>query len=263
MAELTSGDCIAKFEKNSREEFRVSVNEFHGRKLINIRVFYKDREDKYLPGKQHGWLVCGLHPADGGVYSAYSAAEYLAGYAGAPPVVHLRRGETLRRYPQPGLEDGKTFVFWGRNYNTGGVPGLERPHTWVNQPEKMRGSRGGAGKWSSSGAASSAIRRAVARDPVLALRLAEPLRRSLAATLEAASLPSDGLPGALRQNGLLAIHFAVSRVFDRDDSIDLSKTMAALDSRLKLAERCAQLLDKYTKSFPKREPAESPETPDI
>ena len=24
---------------------------------------------------------------------------------------------------EPGLEDGKTFVFWGMNYNTGGVPG--------------------------------------------------------------------------------------------------------------------------------------------
>ena len=42
-------------------------------------------------------------------------------------MVHLRRGETLRRYLQPGLEDGKTFVFWGRNYNTGGIPGPERP----------------------------------------------------------------------------------------------------------------------------------------
>ena len=49
-------------------------------------------------------------------------------------------------------------------------------------------------------------------------------------------VPSDGLPGAVRQNGLLAIHYAVSRVFDRDDTADLSKTMAALDSRLKTAE---------------------------
>ncbi len=109
-------------------------------------------------------------------------------------------------------------------------------------------------------AAWRAIRRAVARDPVLALRLAEPLRRSLAATLEAASLSSDGLSGALRQNGLLAIHFAVSRIFDSDDSSDLSKTMAALDGRLKTAERWAQLIDKYTKSSAAREAAPSPET---
>jgi hypothetical protein len=72
-------------------------------------------------------------------------AEYLAGYAGPPPVVHLRRGESLRRYLQPGLEDGKTFVFWGRNANTGNIPGPERSHTWVNQPEAMYGSKTGAG----------------------------------------------------------------------------------------------------------------------
>jgi hypothetical protein len=60
-------------------------------------------------------------------------------------MVHLRRGETLRRYLQPGLEDGKTFVFWGRNYNTSGIPGPERSQTWVNQPEAMHGSRDGTG----------------------------------------------------------------------------------------------------------------------
>jgi hypothetical protein len=91
-----------------------------------------------------------------------------------------------------------------------------------------------------------AIRRAGTRDPMLALALGPALRRSMASTLEAAGLASDGLPGALRQNGLLAIHYAVSRAFDRDDSADLSKTMAALDSRLKTAERWTQLFEKYT-----------------
>src|SRR5262249_4627492 len=68
---------------------------------------------------------------------------YLAVYSGPPPVVHLRQGETLRRYLQPGLEDGKTFVFWGRNYKSGGIPGPERNLTWVNQPDKMYGSKTG------------------------------------------------------------------------------------------------------------------------
>jgi hypothetical protein len=104
----------------------------------------------FLPERQHGWLVSGLHPEDArGVYTLFSDAAYLAGYAGPPPVVHLRRGETLRRYLQPGLEDGKTFVFWGRNYDTAGISGPARDRTWVNQPEKMYGSRqgtpGGAG----------------------------------------------------------------------------------------------------------------------
>ena len=52
-------------------------------------------------------------------------------------MVHLRSGETLRRYLKPGLADGKTFVYWGINYMARGVPGPQRELTWVNQPEKM------------------------------------------------------------------------------------------------------------------------------
>jgi AcrR family transcriptional regulator len=110
-------------------------------------------------------------------------------------------------------------------------------------------------------AALGAIRRAGTRDPLLALAMGPALRRSMAAMLEAASVPSDGLGGALRQNGLLAIHYAVSRVYDRDDTADLSKTMAALDSRLKMAERWAQFFDKYTKSLKSPEPAPSENSP--
>lgn len=101
---------------------------------------------KYKPGRQRGWLVSGLHSDDAkGVYGEYTTAEYLAGYAGPPPMIHLRRGEKLRRYFAPGLDDGKTFVFWGRNYNTGGVPGPERSRSWVNQPEKMHSAKSDTG----------------------------------------------------------------------------------------------------------------------
>jgi hypothetical protein len=120
-----------------------------GTELLSIKEISKDwkrlTDRKFLPEKQHGWLVCGLHPDDGGVYQKYQVAEYLAGYSGPPPMVHLRRGETLRRYLQPGLEDGKTFVFWGMNYNAAGIPGPERSHSWVNQPEKMYASKDGTG----------------------------------------------------------------------------------------------------------------------
>ncbi len=120
-----------------------------GSALLSIPEVRRDwkrlTDRKHQPDKQHGWLVSGLHPDDGGVYKEYGVAEYLAGYAGPPPAVHLRRGETLRRYLQPGLQDGKTFVFWGANYNTANIPGPERAHTWVNQPEKMHGSRDGTG----------------------------------------------------------------------------------------------------------------------
>lgn len=120
-----------------------------GSALMSLADVQKDwqrlTKRSFAPERQHGWLVCGLHPDDGSVYRRYEVAEYLAGYSGVPPMVHLRRGETLRRYLTPGLDDGKTFVFWGLNYNTGGIPGPERAHTWVNQPESMYGSRSGTG----------------------------------------------------------------------------------------------------------------------
>ncbi len=97
-------------------------------------------------------------------------------------------------------------------------------------------------------AALAAMRRAATRDPLLAIALGPALRRSMSAMLESASLSSEGVNGALRQNGLLAIHYAVSRVFDRDETGDLSKTMAALDGRLKMAEKWAQLFEKYVVS---------------
>jgi hypothetical protein len=114
-----------------------------GSRLLSIREVQSrlaqlTRRD-YKPDKQHGWPVCGLHPGDGGVFGQFNVAEYLAGYSGPPPIVHLRRGEKLRRYAEPGLEDGKTFAFWGRNYNTAGIPGPERSLTWVNQPETLYG----------------------------------------------------------------------------------------------------------------------------
>ena len=98
------------------------------------------------------------------------------------------------------------------------------------------------------------IRQAAARDPVLAVALAPIVRRSMALMLEAAGLPTDGLAGALRQNGLLAINQAVSRVFDRDESADLAKTMAALDGRLKTAERWAEVLERYGRTSRPRKP---------
>ena len=43
---------VAQFEKNSKEEVRVSIDDFHGRKLINLRVFYRTDNGEWLPGKQ-------------------------------------------------------------------------------------------------------------------------------------------------------------------------------------------------------------------
>lgn len=89
------------------------------------------------------------------------------------------------------------------------------------------------------------LRQLVSRDPFLALSLAPAMRRSAAAMLEAAAIPSDGFAGAVQQNGLIALHMAVLPVFQADETGDLSKTMAALDSRLKSAERLMQVFEKY------------------
>lgn len=120
-----------------------------GKRLLSLAEIVPDVSElanpAFDPGREHGWYVSGLEDHDArGVYTTINTAEYLAGYAGAPPMVHLRSGEKLRRCLQPGL-DGKTFVFWGRNYEPQTIPGPTRDRTWVNQPEKMYGSKHGTG----------------------------------------------------------------------------------------------------------------------
>jgi len=120
-----------------------------GSRLLSIPEIKADlktlKDPRFKPERQRGWRVAGLADSDAGAYEAYGVAEYLAGYSAVPPMVQLRAGESLRRYLKPGLEDGKTFVFWGRNYMAGGVPGIQRDRTWVNQPDKMYGSTKGTG----------------------------------------------------------------------------------------------------------------------
>ncbi|WP_171231040.1 transcriptional coactivator p15/PC4 family protein [Ruegeria sp. HKCCA6707] len=43
---------ISQIPKNSREEFRVSRDDFQGHDLINIRVFFISKDGEMLPGKQ-------------------------------------------------------------------------------------------------------------------------------------------------------------------------------------------------------------------
>ena len=60
--------------------------------------------------------------------------------------------------------------------------------------------------------------------------------------LEAAGIPSDGIAGALRVKGLAVIYLMVFKVWLTDDSADLSRTMAALDARLRQAEQFSNSL---------------------
>lgn len=42
---------IASIPKNAREEIRVSVDDFQGHRLCNVRVWYREGDD-FRPGKQ-------------------------------------------------------------------------------------------------------------------------------------------------------------------------------------------------------------------
>jgi len=52
MSASPESTLIATFEKNKKEEVRVSIDDFHGRLLINLRVFFKGDDGEWHPGKQ-------------------------------------------------------------------------------------------------------------------------------------------------------------------------------------------------------------------
>ncbi len=70
------------------------------------------------------------------------------------------------------------------------------------------------------------------RDPLATCCGLGRLGRSMAATLEAAGFSTTGCRGVLRIKGLSAIYLATLRVWLRDDSEDMAKTMAQLDKQL-------------------------------
>lgn len=78
--------------------------------------------------------------------------------------------------------------------------------------------------------------------PLEATALARQMRRSLRLMLETAGISASGLKGALRVQGLVAIHLAGLRAWARDDSEDLSKTMAEVDKRLSQAAKLSDML---------------------
>jgi AcrR family transcriptional regulator len=74
------------------------------------------------------------------------------------------------------------------------------------------------------------------RDPLAVLCGTPRFLRSMAATLEAAGIASDGLGGLLRAKGLGLVYLQTMRVWLRDDTPDQSRTMAALDRALRRGE---------------------------
>ena len=87
-----------------------------------------------------------------------------------------------------------------------------------------------------------ALIQALRTDPGTAVLLGMATSRSMRWLLEAAEVPTEGLAGVLRVQGLMAIWTSCLRAWENDDSADLSATMAALDRGLDRAVRAEDLL---------------------
>ena len=81
------------------------------------------------------------------------------------------------------------------------------------------------------------LRRELPSDPPAMLVAGAALLRSIRWMHEAADIPTDGIRGAIAIKLTGAAYVATARVWRRDDSPDLGQTMAALDARLRRAER--------------------------
>jgi hypothetical protein len=107
--------------------------------LMNIEELVKADRKALLTNRtakdNRGWLP-ELVAGDGvGTYTHISTYSPLEGYAGVPPVVDLRPGESLRRFPRPGFEEGLKgpVVFWGNSPD--GVVGPNRHTSNLSDPE--------------------------------------------------------------------------------------------------------------------------------
>jgi AcrR family transcriptional regulator len=81
------------------------------------------------------------------------------------------------------------------------------------------------------------LRRELLGEPLTALCAGASLLRSMRWMLEAADIPTSGARGAVAVKLAAAAYLSAMRVWQRDDSPDLARTMAALDARLRRIER--------------------------
>ena len=83
---------------------------------------------------------------------------------------------------------------------------------------------------------------ALRSDPMSTLCLAPGIYRSMRWMLETAEISTSGPNGCLTVKGLVALWFATLRIWERDESEDMARTMAALDKNLRRAERLSSML---------------------
>ncbi len=82
------------------------------------------------------------------------------------------------------------------------------------------------------------------RDPLLSLSQLPSLDRSMRWALDLAGMPVQGVVGEAKVRALGIVYALVLRVWMRDDSPDMSRTMAALDQRLSQAEQLANTVER-------------------
>jgi ubiquinone biosynthesis protein COQ9 len=87
-----------------------------------------------------------------------------------------------------------------------------------------------------------ALMRSLPANPPAALLLACATRRSMRWMLQGAGVNATGPRGELQVRGLVAVWLWAVRAWERDESEDLSGTMAAIDTALQRAERIASWL---------------------
>ena len=88
-----------------------------------------------------------------------------------------------------------------------------------------------------------ALLRALPVDPAIAIMLACATRNSMRWMLQTAGVTATGLRGDLQVKGLMAVWLWGLRAWEKDESQDLSHTMAAVDSALGRAEQVASWLE--------------------
>lgn len=110
-----------------------------------------------------------------------------------------------------------------------------------------------------------AVARAAPSDPCLLALGASAGVRSMVWMLEAAAIPAAGIAGRLRAKALLAVWLGAFRAWAKDESPDMSATMAALDRLLDRAEGLARTLEPFlpgprpASAAPQQEPEASSE----
>lgn len=119
-----------------------------GLKEIQPHAAGKDR--KWLDDPRRGGpykLLLPPYPDSWDVYSKFLENTMLFGYNVMPIVYSLRSGESFTRYLEPGMEDSKTFMFWGKDYyGISGKPvhGPHRDWTYLDSYPVGNGRKGRA-----------------------------------------------------------------------------------------------------------------------